>query len=83
MFVFHNITTFHFFFFLSFDEIKKPGFSVMSLQLRESNFTKLCETTTILTVNDSLPGPEIRVRKGDTVYVNVHNQGDYGVTLHW
>lgn len=51
--------------------------------LRERNFTKLCETTTVLTVNDSLPGPEIRVRKGDTVYVNVHNQGDYGVTLHW
>ncbi|XWS24877.1 hypothetical protein CRYUN_Cryun27aG0022700 [Craigia yunnanensis] len=51
--------------------------------VRESNFTKFCNTTTLLVVNDSYPGPEIRVRRGDTVYVNVHNQGNYGLTLHW
>ncbi|XP_022766575.1 putative laccase-9 [Durio zibethinus] len=51
--------------------------------VRESNFTKLCNTTTLLVVNDSYPGPEIRVHRGDTVYVNVHNQGDYGFTIHW
>ncbi|GAB4845217.1 hypothetical protein Ancab_038628 [Ancistrocladus abbreviatus] len=51
--------------------------------LKENNFTRLCETKSILTVNDSFPGPVIRVHKGDTVYVNVHNQGYYGVTIHW
>ncbi|XVF63221.1 hypothetical protein PTKIN_Ptkin09bG0070400 [Pterospermum kingtungense] len=51
--------------------------------VREVNFTKLCNTTTLLVVNDSYPGPEIRVHRGDTVYVNVHNQGNYGFTIHW
>lgn len=53
------------------------------LQLKETNVTKLCVSKSILTVNDSFPGPEIRVRKGDTVYVNAYNQGPYGITLHW
>ena len=52
-------------------------------QLAEKNFTKLCNTTSKLVVNGSTPGPVIRVHKGDTVYVNVHNQGYYGVTIHW
>ncbi|XP_050268549.1 putative laccase-9 isoform X3 [Quercus robur] len=51
--------------------------------LAEKNFTKLCNTTSKLVVNGSIPGPVIRVHKGDTVYVNVHNQGYYGVTIHW
>ncbi|KAL3747894.1 hypothetical protein ACJRO7_016673 [Eucalyptus globulus] len=51
--------------------------------LREINVTRNCTTNTILVVNDSLPGPTIRARKGDLVYVKVHNQGPYGVTLHW
>nr|POE81913.1 putative laccase-9 [Quercus suber] len=51
--------------------------------LAEKNFTKLCNTTRMLVVNGSIPGPVIRVHKGDTVYVNVHNQGYYGVTIHW
>ncbi|KAL3726519.1 hypothetical protein ACJRO7_031420 [Eucalyptus globulus] len=51
--------------------------------LREINVTRNCTTKTILVVNDSLPGPTIRVQKGDLVYVKVHNQGLDGVTLHW
>lgn len=51
--------------------------------LTETNFTRLCSSKSLLVVNESLPGPVIRVTKGDTVYVNVHNQGDYGVTIHW
>ncbi|KAJ7969733.1 Laccase [Quillaja saponaria] len=51
--------------------------------LKETNFTKLCTTKSILTVNDSFPGPVIRVHKGDIVFVNVHNNGTYGVTIHW
>jgi laccase len=37
----------------------------------------------MLTVNGSFPGPVIRIHKGDTVYVNVHNHGNYGFTIHW
>ncbi|KAK3439620.1 hypothetical protein EUGRSUZ_C04047 [Eucalyptus grandis] len=51
--------------------------------LREINVTRNCTANTILVVNDSLPGPTVRARKGDLVYVKVHNQGPYGVTLHW
>ncbi|MBA0775603.1 hypothetical protein Gotri_010728 [Gossypium trilobum] len=54
-----------------------------SLFLQESQFTKLCSTKSILTVNGSFPGPEIRVRRGDTVFVNVHNQGNHAVSLKW
>eukprot|EP00261_Vitis_vinifera_P016590 XP_010645794.2 PREDICTED: laccase-12-like [Vitis vinifera] len=51
--------------------------------LKESNFTRRCSTKSILTVNGSFPGPVIRVHKGDTVFVNVHNRGYYGATIHW
>ncbi|KAJ4840708.1 hypothetical protein Tsubulata_018897 [Turnera subulata] len=51
--------------------------------LQEKNFTRLCESKSILTVNGEFPGPTIQVRKGDTFYVNVQNQGTYGVTIHW
>ncbi|KAM3759949.1 hypothetical protein ACB098_01G158200 [Castanea mollissima] len=51
--------------------------------LTERNFTKLCNTSRMLVVNGSIPGPVIRVHKGDTMYVNVHNHGYYGVTIHW
>ncbi|XP_039003350.1 putative laccase-9 isoform X1 [Hibiscus syriacus] len=51
--------------------------------LQESNFTKLCSTKNILTVNGSFPGPEIRARRGDTVFVNVHNQGNTAVSIMW
>lgn len=53
------------------------------MQLKETNFTRLCSSKSMLVVNDSLPGPVIRATKGDTVFVNVQNQGDYGVTIHW
>ncbi|OMP09301.1 Multicopper oxidase, type 1 [Corchorus olitorius] len=51
--------------------------------VKETNFTKLCTTSTILTVNGSFPGPEIHARKGDTIFVTVQNDGPYGITIHW
>uniref|UniRef100_A0A8R7UVN7 Laccase n=1 Tax=Triticum urartu TaxID=4572 RepID=A0A8R7UVN7_TRIUA len=53
------------------------------LQIREANYTRLCSEKTILTVNGEFPGPTIFARKGDVVLVNVHNQGDRNVTIHW
>ncbi|PKI61543.1 hypothetical protein CRG98_018039 [Punica granatum] len=51
--------------------------------LKEKNFTRLCNTQRMLVVNDSLPGPMVRVHKGDTMYVNVYNEGDHAITIHW
>ena len=31
-------------------------------------------------MNESFPRPVIRIHRGDKVYVNVQNEGDYGVT---
>ncbi|WCJ44205.1 laccase 12 [Euphorbia peplus] len=51
--------------------------------LIEKNFTRLCTTKSAMVVNGSIPGPVIYVNKGDTLYVNVHNHGDYKITIHW
>ncbi|KAB1220709.1 putative laccase-9, partial [Morella rubra] len=53
------------------------------LQLKETNYTRLCTTKSMFTVNGQWPGPTIHVRRGDRAFVNVHNDGDYGVTIHW
>ncbi|XP_020588849.1 putative laccase-9 [Phalaenopsis equestris] len=51
--------------------------------IQETPYTRLCETKNILTVNGQFPGPTIYAQKGDTILVNVMNQGDYNITLHW
>ncbi|EEF31821.1 laccase, putative [Ricinus communis] len=51
--------------------------------LKDKNFTRLCETKSAMVVNGSLPGPVVYANKGDTVYVNVHNEGSFKVTIHW
>ncbi|KAK6938206.1 Multicopper oxidase, C-terminal [Dillenia turbinata] len=51
--------------------------------LNETSYTRLCSTKKILTVNGLFPGPPIHLYKGDSLYVNVINQGRYNVTIHW
>ncbi|KAM3209105.1 hypothetical protein ACQJBY_063660 [Aegilops geniculata] len=51
--------------------------------IKESNHTRLCKERTVLTVNGQFPGPTIYARKGDLVIVNVYNQGDKNITIHW
>ncbi|KAL4565918.1 hypothetical protein LXL04_030024 [Taraxacum kok-saghyz] len=51
--------------------------------VREASYTRLCETKTILTVNGEFPGPTLHVHEGDTIYVKVHNNGKYNITIHW
>ena len=53
------------------------------LQVKNTFFERLCSNKTMLTINDSFPGPTILVHKGDRAYVNVHNEASYGVTIHW
>ncbi|RLN08285.1 hypothetical protein C2845_PM11G25310 [Panicum miliaceum] len=51
--------------------------------IRRANYTRLCHRKSIPTVNGRFPGPTIYARKGDVVTVDVHNQGDKNVTIHW
>ncbi|GMH17170.1 hypothetical protein Nepgr_019011 [Nepenthes gracilis] len=51
--------------------------------LREKNFTRLCSTKSILTVNGKFPGPTLRSHRGESFIVDVYNRGSYNVTLHW
>ena len=37
----------------------------------------------MILVNDSLPGPTIRAREGDTIVVRVRNALSEGTTIHW
>src|SRR5262249_26321868 len=37
----------------------------------------------MILVNDSLPGPTIRAREGDTIVVRVRNTLPEGTTIHW
>ncbi|XP_044960628.1 putative laccase-9 [Hordeum vulgare subsp. vulgare] len=51
--------------------------------IKESNYTRLCKEKTVLTVNGQFPGPTIYAHKGDLLIVNVYNQGDKNITIHW
>uniref|UniRef100_A0A0E0K5A0 Laccase n=1 Tax=Oryza punctata TaxID=4537 RepID=A0A0E0K5A0_ORYPU len=51
--------------------------------ITETNYTRLCHEKSILTVNGQFPGPTIYARKGDLVIVNVHNNGNKNITIHW
>ncbi|KAG2659509.1 putative laccase-9 [Panicum virgatum] len=51
--------------------------------ITETNVTRLCHEKAILTVNGQFPGPTIHARRGDVVFVNVHNRGRKNITLHW
>ena len=53
------------------------------MQITETNVTRLCHEKAILTVNGQFPGPTIHARKGNVVFVNVHNRGRKNITLHW
>ncbi|KAH9624352.1 hypothetical protein KSS87_020683 [Heliosperma pusillum] len=48
-----------------------------------TNYTKLCSTKPIVTVNGKFPGPTIRAREGDKVLVKVINNVQYNATIHW
>ncbi|XP_065872688.1 laccase-4-like [Euphorbia lathyris] len=47
------------------------------------NFTKLCSTKSIVTVNGKFPGPTIYAREDDTLNIRVINNVQYNVSIHW
>ncbi|WOL16526.1 laccase-22 [Canna indica] len=49
----------------------------------QKNFTRLCSTKSIVTVNGKFPGPTLYAREGDNVVVKVVNHAQYNVTIHW
>lgn len=51
--------------------------------VEETPYTRLCSTKNILTVNGESPGPTLHVKRGDTIIVDVHNKGNYNITIHW
>ncbi|KHN00776.1 Laccase-15 [Glycine soja] len=51
--------------------------------VREAKYTRLCSTKSILTVNGEFPGPTIRANRGDTIFIDVYNKGNFNITLHW
>ncbi|KAG0453723.1 hypothetical protein HPP92_025027 [Vanilla planifolia] len=51
--------------------------------IQDTAYTRLCLTKSILTVNGRFPGPTIDARNGDIVIVNVINQAEYNITIHW
>ncbi|KQK01913.1 putative laccase-9 [Brachypodium distachyon] len=57
--------------------------NVHNFYIKEANHPRLCKNKTILTVNGQFPGPTITARRGDVVIVNVYNQGNKNITIHW
>ncbi|KAG8364857.1 hypothetical protein BUALT_Bualt18G0042100 [Buddleja alternifolia] len=51
--------------------------------VKEASYNRLCEKKTILTVNGKFPGPTLKVHKGETIVVDVHNHGKYNISIHW
>ncbi|XP_051192710.1 putative laccase-9 [Lolium perenne] len=61
----------------------KQGHNYYDFFVKETSYSRLCKNKTLLTVNGQFPGPTITARRGEWVFVNVHNQGDKNITIHW
>nr|CAD1826852.1 unnamed protein product [Ananas comosus var. bracteatus] len=73
-------------FVLLFGALASPAWTKVhhhTFVIEETNYTRLCHTKSILTVNGQFPGPTINARNGDTVVVKVYNHAGYNITLHW
>ncbi|KAM3287325.1 hypothetical protein P3S67_020755 [Capsicum chacoense] len=51
--------------------------------IKEAPYSKLCSSKNILTVNGQFPGPVLYANRGDTLVVNVQNDGSQNITIHW
>jgi CopA family copper-resistance protein len=53
------------------------------LRIGETDVNLTGTVRTALTINDSLPGPLLRWREGDTITLNVSNSLDEATSIHW
>ncbi|KAL2784679.1 Cupredoxin [Aspergillus keveii] len=54
------------------------------LRVSAENYTEACMDRYSVLVNGSLPGPEIRLREGETSWIRVYNDmSDANTTIHW
>ncbi|KAI3732669.1 hypothetical protein L1987_63876 [Smallanthus sonchifolius] len=54
-----------------------------SFHVRNLTANRLCQNQVIPAANDSIPGPALTVKEGDTVIVHVFNESPYNLTIHW
>lgn len=47
------------------------------------NVTRLCHTKSMVTVNGQFPGPRIVAREGDRLLIEVINNANTNITIHW
>ncbi|GAB2290482.1 hypothetical protein Dimus_024759 [Dionaea muscipula] len=63
--------------------IQSHGLRTHQFVLKEKQYKRLCNRTTILTINGKFPGPTIYAYKGDTFIVIVKNKSNHNITIHW
>ncbi|KAJ6742174.1 LACCASE [Salix viminalis] len=54
-----------------------------TFNIKYQNFTRLCHTRSLVTVNGQFPGPRLVAREGDRVLVTVVNHVAENITIHW
>ncbi|KAG6769486.1 hypothetical protein POTOM_025125 [Populus tomentosa] len=54
-----------------------------TFNITHKNFTRLCHTRSLVTVNGKFPGPRLVAREGDQVLVKVVNHVAENITIHW
>ncbi|MFS7961221.1 putative laccase [Helianthus anomalus] len=47
------------------------------------NFTRLCESKAMVTIDGKFPGPTLYAREDDSVVVQLVNKVPYNITIHW
>ncbi|MCC7126399.1 MAG: copper resistance system multicopper oxidase [Acidobacteria bacterium] len=57
--------------------------TTFDLRIGETEANITGRSRTALTINDSIPGPLLRWREGDTVTLNVSNALDEDTSIHW
>ncbi|KAG0588563.1 hypothetical protein KC19_2G252500 [Ceratodon purpureus] len=48
-----------------------------------TNITHNCFSANVTTVNGQIPGPTVEINEGDTVVINVTNNANYEISIHW
>ncbi|XP_019096969.1 PREDICTED: laccase-22-like isoform X2 [Camelina sativa] len=69
--------------FLSLQYLAEANIRRYKFNVVMKNMTKLCSTKPIVTINGKFPGPTLYAREDDNVIVNLTNNVNYNVTIHW